>query len=80
MDTDFHRIYKEKVHINADCNIVINNKVWVGNRAMILKGAIIERGCIIPAALKVTSNNCISREKSILGSQYCGSEPLNWEH
>lgn len=56
MDTDFHKIKTlEGDVINAPRSIVIGNKVWIGVRTTILKGAKIPDHCIV-AAGSVVSN------------------------
>jgi acetyltransferase-like isoleucine patch superfamily enzyme len=62
MDTDFHKIYDgERNRINEDDEITIGDRVWIGCRALVLKGVEIEHGCVIAA------NTTISR--SVRGEQ-----------
>lgn len=63
MDTDFHKIKKDTVHLNPDKPILVGNNVWIGARSTILKGAIIKNGCVIAAASLINKSfyeeNCI---------------------
>jgi len=64
MDTDAHPVYdQENQQINADAPIKIGNKVWIGCRSTILKGAAIADGSIVGANSVVhkifNHNNCI---------------------
>jgi acetyltransferase-like isoleucine patch superfamily enzyme len=50
MDTDFHKILdKSNKIINEDKEITIGNKVWIGCRCTILKGASIKDNIVIGA-------------------------------
>lgn len=56
MDTDFHHIYdKNKNIINAPKEIIVGDKVWIGCRNTILKGAVIPKNSIIGANSLVAS-------------------------
>ncbi len=56
MDTDFHKIYNQQNEvINQDREVIISDNVWIGCRALILKGSIIPSGSIIGAG-SVVSN------------------------
>jgi len=50
MDTDFHKV-KDKAEniLNPSAPIIIGNKVWIGCRCLILKGAIIPDNSVIGA-------------------------------
>jgi len=55
--SDTHSIYNENNEkINAEKPIVINSKVWVGSRAIILKGTEIGEGAIIGMGTIVTKD------------------------
>lgn len=41
---------------NNDCDVVIDSDVWIGTRAIILKGVHIGKGCIIGAGAVVTKD------------------------
>lgn len=60
MDTDSHRIEYEGYQMTKP--IIIGNNVWIGSRAMILKGVNIGDGAIISAGAIVTEDipaNCV---------------------
>ena len=66
MDTDFHHIYDEDgVEFNQPKEIIIGDKVWVGCKCTLLKGAEIPSGSIVAANSMVTKK--LSGEKSIFG-------------
>lgn len=56
MDDDAHRIIDSAApeHTNKRCNIHIGDHVWIGSRAMILKGVTIGDGAVIAAGAIVT--------------------------
>ena len=55
MDTDYHEIYDhDSTIINKDKAITIGNKVWIGTRSTVLKGASIPNNTIIAANSTVT--------------------------
>lgn len=56
MDSDSHRIYDNGSQINADKEIVFGDKIWIGCRSTVLKGAVIPDGCVIGATSCVTGN------------------------
>lgn len=45
--SDTHPVYQGETLINPSKSISIGNHVWLGTRAMVLKGSKIEDGCII---------------------------------
>ena len=66
MDTDFHHIADETgVVFNHPKEIIIGDRVWVGCRCTILKGAVIPNGCVVAANSMVTK--ALSGEKCIFG-------------
>jgi len=66
MDTDFHHIYDENgVEFNLPKEIIIGDKVWVGCKCTLLKGAEIPSGSIVAANTMVTKK--LTGEKSIFG-------------
>lgn len=68
MDTDAHSIYdKDKNVINKDKKIVIGNKVWIGCRSSLLKGAGIPDGCIVGANTIITKEY-LNKNSLILGN------------
>lgn len=59
---DGHPIYQEESIINKDVPVVIEDNVWVGSRALILKGVRVGKGSIVAAGAVVTKDvppNCI---------------------
>jgi acetyltransferase-like isoleucine patch superfamily enzyme len=66
MDTDFHHICNENGEVfNHPKEIIIGDKVWVGCKCTILKGAVIPSGSIVAANSQVTKK--LSGENSIFG-------------
>ena len=66
MDTDFHHIYDENgIEFNQPREIIIGDKVWVGCKCTLLKGAEIPSGSIVAANSMVTKK--LTGEKSIFG-------------
>lgn len=64
--TDFHKIMNaDGVQINPDKSIQIGKRVWIGMKAIILKGVTIPDGCVIGAGTIVTGT--IDEENSVLG-------------
>jgi acetyltransferase-like isoleucine patch superfamily enzyme len=53
-DYDAHKILDSNHKISKE--IIIEDKVWIGNRAMILKGVTIGKGSVIAAGAIVTKN------------------------
>ena len=49
MDTDTHDIFKENTVINTSAPICIGNDVWIGAKAIVLKGTLIESNTIVAA-------------------------------
>lgn len=50
MDSDFHSVNGE----DADAPIRIGDNVWIGCRAIVLKGSVIPEGCVIGACASIT--------------------------
>ncbi|MEG0308851.1 MAG: acyltransferase [Clostridium sp.] len=69
MDTDLHAIIdKQGDIINEDEKVEIGHGVWIGSRAMILKGVILKRGVIVAASTVISkSSNKIMKECSLVG-------------
>ncbi|MGN7822198.1 acyltransferase [Chitinophaga sp. 22536] len=68
MDTDFHLIEDESGKVlNSPMPIVIGDKVWIGCRSVILKGANIPDNCVIGA------NSVLSRELEEEKGVYVGN-------
>lgn len=64
--TDFHKIMNsDGIQINVDKSIQIGKKVWIGMRALILKGSKIPDGCVIGAGSLVAG--AIKEKKSVVG-------------
>ena len=78
MDTDMHSIYDEN---GEKCRIrkpvLIGSDVWVGCRATILKGVVIENGSMIGAG------SIIRRKLGVSNALYIDEEPIRegirWE-
>ncbi len=52
---DSHPILNmDDVRINPSCDVVLHDRVWVGNRVTILKGSVIPNDCVIGSASVVT--------------------------
>jgi len=80
MDTDFHKIKdgSEEI-INAPKPIKIGNKVWIGCRCLILKGATIPNNTVIGANSFVSSQ--LKKENAIYAGQPVRilKEEIIWE-
>lgn len=62
MDSDTHQIFDEDGELmNIDKEIRIGDKVWIGCRTTILKGAMIPIGCVIGANSLITGSNYCER-------------------
>ena len=82
MDTDFHAIYSynDGRILNYDKPITINDKVWIGCRSIILKGASIPAGCVIAASSVITTH--LTQENCIYGGTKGGEilkESIIWK-
>ena len=68
MDTDSHKIQDKADNIlNPSAPIIIGNKVWIGCRCLILKGATIPNNTVIGANSLV--NKHLEKENSVYGGQ-----------
>lgn len=60
---DSHSIFKENKRINPAKDTRIESHCWLGERAIVLKGAIVPEGCVVGAGSVVTKpfqeKNCI---------------------
>jgi acetyltransferase-like isoleucine patch superfamily enzyme len=56
LDNDFHAITRDGVQLPATAPVVIGDRVWVGTRAVILKGVTIGDGAVIAAGAVVTKD------------------------
>ncbi|RBL93506.1 acyltransferase [Chitinophaga flava] len=81
MDTDFHTIKNESGDvINEPKPIIVGDKVWIGCRCLILKGANIPSNCVIGA------NSVLSKELEKEKSLYAGNpikhlkEEVIWDY
>jgi acetyltransferase-like isoleucine patch superfamily enzyme len=80
MDTDFHKILNGHGEIiNHPEPIIIGNKVWIGCRSLILKGAKIPDNCIIAANTIV--RRVLEKENCIYGGYRakCLKEDISWK-
>jgi acetyltransferase-like isoleucine patch superfamily enzyme len=79
MDTDFHKIIEDGHVINSPEAVIIGEKVWIGCRNLILKGAIIADNSIIGA------NSTVSKDISYKSGIHAGNpikhykENVTWE-
>lgn len=66
MDTDFHQTVNLESEEISECDapIYIGEKVWIGTRAVILKGSSIPNGCIIGANSLI--NKKFMKENSLI--------------
>ncbi len=66
IDTDAHRIYDAAGHhVNAPMPIRIGNSVWLGCRALVLKGVEIADGVVVAAASTVTRS--VNTPNAVIG-------------
>lgn len=81
MDTDFHKIIdKSGSVLNHSDAIVIGDKVWVGCRCLILKGAVIPNGCVIGANSFLSKK--LENENTIYGGnpiRILNNQEICWE-
>jgi acetyltransferase-like isoleucine patch superfamily enzyme len=56
MDTDYHKIYVNEKISNPPNSVVIEDDVWIGSRATILKGVKIGKGSVVASNSVVTKN------------------------
>lgn len=79
MDTDFHPIYIDRHRINEDKPVLVGDKVWIGMRCSILKGAVIPNGCMVAAG--TTLAQALSKEKCVYGGLPVRvlKENISWE-
>ena len=54
MDTDFHKVFEGDKQLNPNRPVHIGNKVWIGCRALILKGSHIPDGVVVAASATVS--------------------------
>lgn len=70
MDTDFHELKDETGSVmNAPKPVKIGDKVWIGCRSLILKGAEIPNGCVIGANSTVSKK--LEKENGLYVGQPC---------
>ncbi|MGZ8244294.1 acyltransferase [Methylomagnum sp.] len=75
--TDFHKIFSNGQRINPPEPIVIGDRVWLCERAMVLSGAVIGNGCVIGAAAVVTGQ--IPRRSVAVGNPaYVVRSDIEW--
>lgn len=64
--TDFHEILNtEGIQVNKNKSIGIGKQVWIGMKAIILKGSIIPDGCVVGAGSIVAG--VIEEENAVVG-------------
>lgn len=80
MDTDFHKLKDEVGNVlNEPSPIIIGDKVWIGCRCLILKGAVIPNNCVIGANSLL--NRVLEKENSLYVGSPCKiqKENISWE-
>jgi NDP-sugar pyrophosphorylase family protein len=80
MDTDFHTIKDEFGTIfNEPRPIIIGDKVWIGCRCLVLKGAIVPNNCVIGADSIVNKN--LEKDNCLYVGSPCKmiKENISWE-
>lgn len=76
---DSHAIFDgNQIRINAASSVSIGNNVWLGSRAMILKGVSIADNCLIGAGSIVTKNIEIPNSLSVGSPSKIVKEEINW--
>lgn len=81
MDTDFHPIYSSGGNrINPDKAIFVGDKVWVGCKVTVLKGANIASGSVIGANSKVSG--ALKTENAIYAGEplTLKREQIRWDY
>ncbi|WP_278908486.1 acyltransferase [Leyella stercorea] len=60
MDTDWHEVINTESGVPSPCTkpVEIGDGVWIGTRAVVLKGSRIPNGCIVGAGSLVTKRYC----------------------
>lgn len=81
LDTDYHPIFNSQgERINLDREIVIGNNVWIGCRALILKGAIIGNNIIVGAG-SLVSGKLLSDNSIYSGNPIkLKKSDISWHH
>ncbi|MEG2599473.1 MAG: acyltransferase [Muribaculaceae bacterium] len=78
MDTDLHKIYSDDGRLlNISVPIVVEDYVWIGCRASILKGAIIASGCVIGAGAVITKS-CLYQNAIYVGNNKLVKTAIRW--
>lgn len=54
LDTDFHAVTRDGLQLPSAAPVRIGNRVWVGTRAVVLKGVTIGDGAVVAAGAVVT--------------------------
>lgn len=60
MDTDWHEVMNIETGTSSSCTkpVEIGDGVWIGTRAVVLKGSRIPNGCIVGAGSLITKRYC----------------------
>lgn len=80
---DSHRIESINDHkrINFSKDIILGRHVWVGKRAMLMKGTAVKDGCIVAAGGLVTSSSKFDKNTVIGGNPASVlKENCTWQH
>jgi len=80
LDTDFHPVLDaEGKRLNPDAPVVIGDRVWVGCRALLLKGVRLADGVVIAAGSVVSRP--VERENSVAGGSPAAviRENITWQ-
>lgn len=78
--TDHHKLYCDNKRINEDKDIIIGNHCWICAHTSILKGAIIDDGCVIGAKSLVNKNYSGDKNSIIAGNPAkVIRQNINWE-
>ena len=81
MDTDFHTITDfDKNILNAPASIILGNKIWIGARCMVLKGAEIPSNCVIGAGSIVSGKITVENQLIVGSPAKAVRSGINWEH
>jgi len=78
MDTDFHDLYSGGELLNPPAPVHIGAGVWIGCRALVLKGSVLPDGTVVAAASTVTRE--FTAPNTLIGGSPAGvlKENVSW--
>lgn len=76
MDSDFHQIQDQATLKEISKPIFIGNNVWIGCRAIILKGTSVSNGCVVAAGNVITGKHV--EENCLITSTGIKKQNISW--